>query len=29
MLSYAPVVDCVFQVATLRQLGLAVDQLFL
>ena len=29
MLSYAPLVDCVFQVATLRQLGLAVDQLFL
>jgi uncharacterized protein with von Willebrand factor type A (vWA) domain len=29
MLAYAPVVDNVFQVSTLRQLGLAIDQLFL
>lgn len=29
MLAYAPLVDNVFQVSTLRQLGLAIDQLFL
>jgi uncharacterized protein with von Willebrand factor type A (vWA) domain len=29
MLAYAPVVDNVFQVSTLRQLGRAIDQLFL
>jgi uncharacterized protein len=29
MLAYAPVVDSVFQVSTLRELGRAIDQLFL